>query len=113
SSFTTARGARPIFRSARGGAMPALARYAAPLSLTLFLLPTSAGAAADPPAADASARARELLTAARQALGGESALAALHALSLEGELRRSLAGDDGPTEMSGSLRAPVLPPHHY
>src|SRR5262249_21291382 len=39
--------------------------------------------------------------------------AALHALSLEGELRRSLPGDDGPTEMSGSVRVDVLPPDHY
>jgi hypothetical protein len=70
-------------------------------------------AAADPAAPDAVARARQVLAVAREALGGEVALAALHALSLEGQLRRSLTGEDGPTEMAGSIRVDVLPPDHY
>src|SRR5712692_5781022 len=113
------RGAGADIGCARGGAMPASLRRAGPptllRSLFLLLLPgpflvvPHVDAAADPGAPDAVARARQVLAAVREALGGEVALAALHALSLEGQLRRSLPGDAGPAEMAGSIRVDVLP----
>jgi len=69
--------------------------------------------AADPPATDAAARAQRVLAAARQALGGADALAAVHSLSLEGQLRRRVAGEDGEQEMSGDVRVDSLRPDRY
>jgi hypothetical protein len=69
--------------------------------------------AAEPAAADAAAHAQRVLAAARQALGGEGALAAVHSLSLEGQLRRRIAGEDGEQEMSGDVRVDSLLPDRY
>ncbi|HEY8150799.1 MAG TPA: hypothetical protein VIK51_17960 [Vicinamibacteria bacterium] len=69
--------------------------------------------AAEPDAADAAGRAQRVLAAARQALGGEGALAAVHSLSLEGQLRRRVAGEDGEQEMSGDVRVDSLLPDRY
>jgi hypothetical protein len=67
-----------------------------------------AAAPADP------ARARQVLAAVRQALGGEPALAAVRAISLEGEVRRRLPGEDGqPTDTSGTVHVDALRPDHY
>jgi hypothetical protein len=69
--------------------------------------------AADPAGADAAARAQRVLAAARQALGGDAALAGVHSLSLEGQLRRRLPGESGETEMSGDVRVDWLLPDRY
>ena len=69
--------------------------------------------AADPATADTAARAQRVLAAARQALGGEDALAAVRSLSLEGQLRRRVAGEDGETEMAGDVRVDSLRPDRY
>ena len=62
---------------------------------------------------DAAARAQTVRAAVRQALGGEAALAAVHSLSLEGQLRRRLASPEGESEMSGDVRVDALLPDRY
>ena len=62
---------------------------------------------------DAAARARSVRAALREALGGESALAAIRSLSLEGQLRRRLPGEGGESEMSGDVRVDALLPDRY
>jgi hypothetical protein len=69
--------------------------------------------AADPAGTDAAARAQRVLAAARQALGGEAALAGVHSLSLEGQLRRRALGPEGETETSGDVRVDALLPDRY
>ena len=84
------------------------------LAASVSILSVSATlSVAEPPAADAAARAQRVLAAARQALGGEPALAAVHSLSLEGQLRRRIAGEDGEQEMSGDVRVDSLLPDRY
>jgi hypothetical protein len=87
--------------------VPVLAAAVSILSLS------AASFAAEPAAADAAARAQRVLAAARQALGGEDALGAVHSLSLEGQLRRRIAGEDGEQEMSGDVRVDSLLPDRY
>ena len=82
------------------------------LAASVSILSVSATLSAAEPPADA-ARAQRVLAAARQALGGESALAAVHSLSLEGQLRRRIAGEDGEQEMSGDVRVDSLLPDRY
>jgi hypothetical protein len=81
-------------------------------SVSIFSLSATLSAA-EPPVADAAARAQRVLAAARQALGGADALAAVHSLSLEGQLRRRVAGEDGEQEMSGDVRVDSLRPDRY
>ena len=92
--------------------MSAIARVAA--ASLLVLSAARPGASADPPSADAATRARQVLAAARQALGGDEALAAVKSISLEGQLRRRLPGEgDEAAEMSGSVRVDARPPDRY
>jgi len=83
------------------------------LAASVSILSVSATLPAAEPPADAAARAQRVLAAARQALGGEDALAAVHSLSLEGQLRRRIAGEDGEQEMSGDVRVDSLLPDRY
>jgi len=84
------------------------------LAASVSILSLSAPAfAADPSPAESAARAQRVLAAARQALGGEEALAGVHSLSLEGQLRRRLPGEEGETEMSGEVRVDSLLPDRY
>ena len=83
--------------------------FAASVSILSFSGPLFA---ADPAATDAPARAQRVLAAAREALGGEAALAGVHSLSLEG-LRRRAPGDEGETETSGDVRVDALLPDRY
>jgi hypothetical protein len=92
--------------------MSRIVRFAA---ASLWILSAVSASPAEPPA-DPAARAREVLAAARQALGGEDAINAVHAITLEGELRRQLPADDGgadPGEMAGSVRVDALVPDRY
>ena len=84
--------------------------FAASVSILSFSGPLFA---ADPAATDAPARAQRVLAAAREALGGEAALAGVHSLSLEGHLRRRAPGDEGETETSGDVRVDALLPDRY
>ena len=84
--------------------------FAASVSILSFSGPLFA---ADPAATDAPARAQRVLAAAREALGGEAALAGVHSLSLEGQLRRRAPGDEGETETSGDVRVDALLPDRY
>ena len=68
---------------------------------------------AEPPTVIAASRARQVLAATREVLGGEDALSAVHSVSLEGKLRRRLPGEDGEMEMAGDVRMDALPPDHY
>ena len=91
--------------------MSAIARAVAASGLILSL--AGSFSSAEPSAADAARRAQRVLAAARQALGGEDALAAVHSVSLEGQLRRRLPGEDGEMEMSGDVRVDSLLPDRY
>jgi hypothetical protein len=91
--------------------MAAIARVLA-ASVSILSL-SGALLAAEPAAPDTGAHAQRVLAAARQALGGEDALAAVHSLSLEGQLRRRVPGEDGETEMSGDVRVDALRPDRY
>jgi hypothetical protein len=65
-------------------------------------------------APEAALRALQVVTAARRALGGEEALAAVRSISLEGQLRRQMPGPGGDMgEMSGSVRVDALPPDRF
>jgi hypothetical protein len=90
--------------------MSAIARVAVGSMLVL-----TAGRTVCPaePAASPAERARRVLAAARQTLGGEAALAEIRSLSLEGQLRRRLPGEDGEIEMAGDVRVDALPPDRY
>jgi len=91
-----------------------LSAIARALAASVFVLSFSGSLfATEPAAADAAGRAQRVLTAARQALGGEDALAAVHSVSLEGQLRRRLPGEDGEVEMSGDVRVDALLPDRY
>jgi hypothetical protein len=80
-----------------------------------LVLAGGAAGAASPAAADPAVRARDVLAAARRSLGGEAALAAVRALTLEGELRRRMpdAEGGGAEEMTGSVRVDTLGPDRY
>src|SRR5437870_4270344 len=88
--------------------MSRIVRFAAATLWILSVVPTFAADHAD-------AHAREVLAAARQALGGDDALAAVHAITLEGELRRRLPadGEADPGEIAGSVRVDALVPDRY
>jgi hypothetical protein len=87
---------------------------AAVLAAAIVIVPASTAAPAPAPPADPMARAREVLSSAREALGGETALAAVQSISLEGDLRRQVAAEGGdPAELSGGIRVDALPPAHY
>ena len=70
----------------------------------LFLL-VAALLSTDPPA-DAEARASALRAAARAALGGESALAPVRALSLQGHFHRLPPPEGGPPDAARAPRGP-------
>jgi hypothetical protein len=91
--------------------LSAIARAVAASGLMLSL--SGPLSAAEASAAEAARRAQRVLAAARQALGGEDALAAVHSVSLEGQLRRRLPGEDGEMEMSGDVRVDALLPDRY
>jgi hypothetical protein len=61
---------------------------------------------ADPPA-DADVRASALRAQARSALGGETALAPVHALSLQGHFHRLPPPDGGPADAARPPRGPL------
>jgi hypothetical protein len=84
------------------------------LAAAIMILPATTAVSAPPPPADPAARARAVLAAAREALGGEKAVASVQSISLEGELRRQAPGEGGdPAEVSGGIRVDALPPDHY
>jgi hypothetical protein len=91
--------------------LSAIARAVAASGLMLSL--SGPSSAAETSAAEAARRAQRVLAAARQALGGEDALAAVRSVSLEGQLRRRLPGEDGEMEMSGDVRVDALLPDRY
>ena len=91
--------------------MSAIARAVAASGLMLSLSGPSSAAETSP--AESARRAQRVLAAARQALGGEDALAAVRSVSLEGQLRRRLPGEDGEMEMSGDVCVDALLPDRY
>jgi hypothetical protein len=91
--------------------MSAIARVA--VVSVLVLSASRTACPAEPFAAAQAERARRVLAAARQALGGEAALAEIRSVSLEGQLRRRLPGEDGEMEMAGDVRVDALLPDRY
>jgi hypothetical protein len=82
---------------------------------TLIVILAMAGAAAEARAqtTEATVRAEQVVAAARQALGGEAALAAIRSIALEGDMRRQIATPDGTAEMAGTVRVAALLPDRY
>src|SRR5205823_459455 len=87
------------------------------LGFTLALIGTAVGRAqSDVAATPEAARAQELLTQSRAAIGGEAKLSEVHSISLEGKVRRPGQEQDAPGKIKlrfvlDDKGAPGEPPH--
>ena len=78
-------------------------------TLALGLLATAGRAARG----DEKARAEELLAQAREALGGEAKLKAVQSLTVSGQLRQVVGGDDGQDQVQGEIQLDFLLPDKF
>ena len=79
--------------------------------VAITLMFAAAAVAAVP--GDDKARAGELLTQARDALGGDAKLKAVQSLSVSGKIRQVVGGNEGEEQIEGELQFDLLLPDKY
>jgi hypothetical protein len=85
------------------------------LSITLVIIActNTLAVSGDDKAGASAARAQELLSQARAALGGEAKLKAIQSLSASGKLRQVTQSDDADNQIEGEIEMSLLLPDKY